>query len=213
LPTRVVLELTNKCNDSGNPFNDIFEEDDELTLDDVKRIFKDYKLEYVTLLRTLTDPTTCKEFHQIVDWFSDQGAEVIMPFQEPLSTKEETEEKINISEKLVTRENIESFKQTFEYRNTDKNEKWIIDCEARNDNSIYVNAKGQVFPCSYIARDVLENRLYPLHPIDYPYNPKYNNAKSFSLKDIVYNDNFEYYNESLKRDHLKICKVTCGRCV
>jgi hypothetical protein len=114
---------------------------------------------------------------------------------------------------IVSRENIYDFKQTYEYRNIDKEEKWIIDCEARNDNSIYVNAKGQVFPCSYIARDVLENRLYPLHPIDYPYNNKYNNAKSFAVKDIVYNDDFEHYNESLKRDHLKICKEKCGRCV
>ena len=108
---------------------------------------------------------------------------------------------------------IDKLDNAWSSKNIEKDEKWIIDCEARNDNSIYVNAKGQVFPCSYIARDVLENKLYPLHPIDYPYNDKYNNAKSFSLKDIVYNDDFEHYNESLKRDHLKICKEKCGRCV
>ncbi|MDB4351129.1 hypothetical protein OAA34_00280 [bacterium] len=213
LPTRVVLELTNKSNDTDNKFNDIFVEDDELTLEDVKRIFKDYKLEYVTLLRTLTSPTRCKDYTKIADWFADQGAEVLMPSLE--INEERHIEELSTAEpsRDITRENIETFKQTYEYRNTEKEEQWIIDCEARNDNSIYVNAKGQVFPCSYVARDVLENRLYPLHPIDYPYNDKYNNAKSFSLKDIVYNDDFEHYNESLKRDHLKICKEKCGRCV
>lgn len=214
LPTRVVLELTNKSNDTDNKFNDIFVENDELTVEDVKRIFKDYKLEYVTLLRTLTEPTKCKDYYKIVDWFSDQGAEVIMPaLTEDITEKPDNNFLTNEIYKSVTRENIESFTQTYEYRNTEKEENWIIDCEARNDNSIYVNAKGQIFPCSYVARDVLENRLYPLHPIDYPYNPKYNNAKSFALKDIVYNDDFEYYNDSLKKDHLKICKVKCGRCV
>ena len=180
----------------------------------MKRIFKDYKLEYVTLLRTLTEPTKCKDYYKIVDWFSDQGAEVIMPaLTADITEKPVNNFSTNEINKSVTRENIESFTQTYEYRNTEKEEKWIIDCEARNDNSIYVNAKGQIFPCSYVARDVLENRLYPLHPIDYPYNPKYNNAKSFALKDIVYNDDFEYYNDSLKKDHLKICKEKCGRCV
>jgi hypothetical protein len=214
LPTRVVLELTNKSNDTDNPFNDIFVEDDELTLEDVNRIFKDYKLEYVTLLRTLTSPTRCKDYNKIVDWFADQGAEVILP---QIDNTGEIDI-LHIPDFIrkdadVTRENVKEFTQTYEYRNTEKEENWIIDCEARNDNSIYVNAKGQVYPCSYIARDVLENRLYPFHPIDYSYNPKYNNAKSFSLEDIVYNDDFETYNERLKKDHLKICKEKCGRCV
>jgi len=213
LPTRVVLELTNKSNDTGNSFNNIFVQDNELTLEDVKRIFKDYKLEYVTLLRTLTDPTTAKDYYKIIEWFADQGAEVIMPFLDNLTVPTDILHIPDFIRKDVTRENVKEFEQTYEYRNIEKDEKWIIDCEARNDNSIYVNAKGQVFPCSYIARDVLENKLYPLHPIDYPYNDKYNNAKSFSLKDIVYNDDFEHYNESLKRDHLKICKEKCGRCV
>lgn len=213
LPTRVVLELTNKSNDTDNKFNDIFVEDDELTLSDVKHIFKNYKLEYVTLLRTLSAPWKCKDYFSIIDWFAEQGAEVIMPILETEDNESEVSEVPESIRDIVSRENIYDFKQTYEYRNIDKEEKWIIDCEARNDNSIYVNAKGQVFPCSYIARDVLENRLYPLHPIDYPYNNKYNNAKSFSLKDIVYNDDFEHYNESLKRDHLKICKEKCGRCV
>jgi len=212
LPTRVVLELTNKTNDTGNPFNDIFVEDAELTLEDVKHIFSGYDLEYVTLLRTLADPTKCRDYYKIVEWFADQGAEVIMPFLDNMGEIDI----LHIPEELkkdVTRENVREFEQSYEYRNIEKEEKWIIDCEARNDNSLYVNAKGQVFPCSYVARDVLENRLYPLHPIDYPYNPKYNNAKSFSLKDIVYNDDFEHYNESLKADHLKICKEKCGRCI
>lgn len=213
LPTRVVLELTNKYNDTGNKFNDIFVEDDELTLESVQKIFKDYKLEYVTLLRTLTDPVRCKDYFKIVDWFSDQGTEVIMPPNETKAEVGVVESAENNINRTVTRENIKEFSQTFEYRNIEKQETWIIDCEARNDNSIYVNAKGQVFPCSYVARDVLENRLYPFHPIDYSYNPKYNNAKSFALKNIVYNRDFEYYNESLKKDHMKICKVKCGRCV
>lgn len=212
LPTRVVLELSNKFNDTENSFNDIFVEGDELTLGDVKRIFKDYKLEYVTLLRTLSAPWRCNDYFEIIEWFGEQGAQVIMPTLEIVDEPENTEVPKSIRD-IVTRETIYDFKQTYEYRNIEKEEKWIIDCEARNDNSIYVNAKGQVFPCSYIARDVLENRLYPLHPIDYPYNPKYNNAKSFPLKGIVYNADFECYNDSLKKDHLKICKETCGRCL
>jgi len=213
LPTRVVLELTNKSNDTDNKFNDIFVENDELSLGDVKRIFKNYKLEYVTLLRTLTSPARCEDYNKIIDWFSEQGAEVIMPSIDVVENRFIEELSGEDIAKDVTRENVREFTQTHEYRNITKEEKWIIDCEARNDKSIYVNAKGQVFPCSYVARDVLENRLYPLHPIDYPYNDKYNNAKSFALKDIVYNDDFEHYNESLKKDHLKICKEKCGRCV
>ncbi len=214
VPTRVVLELSNKYNDTKNQFNDLFVEDDELTLEDVKRIFKDPP-EYVTLLTTLARPNRCKDYFKIVEWFEQQGTQVIQPpLDFGLHAINELGRPIVEQEKEhVTRENIKKFKQKEEYRNVTKEEKWVIDCEARNDNMVYINAKGNVFPCSYMARDILENRLYPLHPIDYPYNPKYNNAKSFPLKDIVYNADFDCYNDSLKKDHLKICKETCGRCV
>ena len=212
-PTRVVLELSNKHNDTGNSFNDIFVEDDELTLQDIKRIFQDPP-EYVTFLHTLSKPSRCKDYMKIIEWFEQQGSQVMIPAMDD----NEPCDVLNIPDFVerpehVTRENIKKFKQKEEYRNVAKEEKWVIDCEARNENMVYINAKGQVFPCSYIARDILENRLYPLHPIDYPYNPKYNNAKSFPLKEIVYNADFECYNDSLKKDHLKICKETCGRCV
>jgi hypothetical protein len=214
VPSRIVLELSNKYNDTENKFNDLFVEEDELTLDEIKRIFADPP-EYVTLLTTLSKPERCKDYSKIVDWFKSVGTEVIEP---PMDfrvneTTHGSHPNTDINKDLITRENIKTFKQKEEYRNITKEENWVIDCEARNENMAYINAKGQVFPCSYIARDILENRLYPLHPIDYPYNPKYNNAKSFLLKDIVYNADFECYNDSLKKDPLKICKETCGRCV
>ena len=154
-----------------------------------------------------------EDYMKIIEWFEQQGSQVMIPaMAEEVPVEVSNMPDIKKSDQ-VTRENIKKFKQKEEYRNVAKEEKWVIDCEARNENMVYINAKGQVFPCSYIARDILENRLYPLHPIDYPYNPKYNNAKSFPLKEIVYNADFECYNDSLKKDHLKICKETCGRCV
>ena len=34
----------------------------------------------------------------------------------------------------------------------------------------FMLAQTAVHPCAWIARDVLENKLLPYHPLDYAYN-------------------------------------------
>lgn len=215
LPTRAIIELTNKHNDTGNDFNKIFVGNDELSLNDIKLIFKDYKLEWVTFLFTLSDPRKAWDFHRICEWFKDRGTKVSIPepcFEEPTEEQKQLVED-NKENKPVTYETLKQFKHAIEYRNIKEEVKTFVDCEARNNSHIYINAAGNVFPCSYIARDLTENKLYPYHPIDYPYNWKYNNATKYKIKDIIYNNDFENMNDALKKDPLSICKVKCGRCV
>jgi hypothetical protein len=215
LPTRAIVELTNKHNDTGNDFNKIFLGDDELKLSDIKSIFEDYKLEWVTFLFTLSDPRKAIDFYEICEWFEKRGTKVSIPdpcFEEP--TKEQRQLAEDSKEnKPVTYETLKQFKHAIEYRNTQEEVKTVVDCEARNNSHIYINASGNIFPCSYIARDLTENKLYPYHPIDYPYNWKYNNATKYNIEDIIYNNDFENMNDALKKDPLSICKVKCGRCV
>lgn len=213
-PDRAIVELTNKYNDTGNDFNKIFVGDDELTFENIKNIFSDYNLEWVTFLYTLSDPRKAQDFEKIYEWFENRGTKISIPepFFEDLTEEQIRLENEKQENKPVTYETLKEFKHSIEYRNTEEPKKIVVDCEARSNDYFYVSASGNVFPCSYIARDIIENKLYPYHPVDYPYNWQKNNANKYDIKQIIYDNDFEYMNEALKRDPLKICKEKCGKC-
>ena len=115
----------------------------------------------------------------------------------------------------VDLETLRNFKKKDEIRlpQNISDKKEPIWCEARKENYFFVSPMMNVFPCSYIARDVLENKLFPYHPIDYPYNWRYGNLKAFKLEEVLYNNDFSNISGHLQGDPLSICKVKCGKCV
>jgi hypothetical protein len=85
-------------------------------------------------------------------------------------------------------------------------------CDARKSGYFYVSADSGAYPCAFIARDTLESKLLPYHPLDYTYNNKYNSLKNFTVGEIIYSNDFENISQSLKRNPLTICHKKCGGC-
>jgi hypothetical protein len=85
-------------------------------------------------------------------------------------------------------------------------------CDARKSGYFYIGSSSNAFPCAFIARDVVENKLLPYHPIDYPYNMKYNNLAGFTTGEVIHNNDFANISEHLKRKPLDICTKKCGKC-
>ena len=215
-PEGAIIQLSTKQNDTGNPFDDIFITEDELTIADIKRLFSDIKLKWVIFSAETTDPRNAKDFDKIYKFFEERGCNITVKDVEP-QKKTEEEQRVDVivsDNQPVTIQTLKDFKQQIEIRKASlkKKERDPVWCSARKDNYFYLSATQNVYPCFYIARDVTENKVYPYHPIDYEYNMVYNSLSNLSLGEIIYNKDFTNISEHLKRNPLSICKRKCGKC-
>lgn len=230
-PKNAVIDLSYKYNDTDNEFNDIFINESEVTLSDIKRIFENYDLEWVTFFPEITEPSKAKDFVEICKYFKDKGTNVALyTFTDKrdfeyvdvvyladkniISEHQTAMDKILSENKPVDLNTLKQFEKIPDklYPIDVSKTKDPIWCEARKERYIFISPSLNVFPCSFIARDVLENKLFPYHPIDYPYNWQYGNLNSFKLQEIMYNNDFNNISEHLKENPLSICKVKCGKC-
>ena len=114
----------------------------------------------------------------------------------------------------VNLETLKMFKKQDEVRRPKPKSKVAepVWCDARKSGYFYVSADSGAYPCAWIARDVLENKLLPYHPLDYAYNKQYNNLKNFTVGEVIYSNDFENISQSLKISPLSICNKKCGNC-
>ena len=231
-PDGAIIQLSTKQNDTDNDFNDIFVDGYEHTLKSIKNIFEKYTINWVTITCEITDPINCKELKEICEYFKQQNIGItLQTFTEDLDLnyvdeivvvpkqEEKTEEQKQIDNQIskdipVNLATLKQFGKKDEVRKTKTKlkEKDPVWCDARKGGYFYVNSKGNAFPCAFIARDVIENKLFPYHPIDYPFNLKYNNLSNFTVDEVIHNLDFENVSEHLKRRPLKICNMKCGDC-
>lgn len=231
-PKNAVIDLSYKTNDTDVAFNDIFISEEEITLTDIKRIFDNYDLDWVTFFPEISEPSKAKDFTEICKYFKNKGTNIavytftdIRQFEYVdvvyLAEKKESNKKPTVIEQVLTQnkpvdlDTLKQFNKANEIRLPEfiSNNKDPIWCEARKENYFFISPKLNVFPCSFIGRDLLENKLFPYHPVDYPYNWHYGNLKAFNLEEVLYNNDFNNISEHLQGDPLSICKVKCGRCV
>ena len=232
-PEGALIQLSTKQNDTGNEFNDIFVNGKEHTLDSLKTVVENFKLQWVTFMCEITDPTNCDEIESICRYFKEKlGCTVTvqtfkayikdLPFVdrvEHVLPTQPTENEIKVNDSIasdipVSLETLKRFKKDEEVRTKKPKmkEKEPVWCDARKSEYFYVNSQGNLFPCAYIARDVMEHKLFPYHPIDYTYNFKYNDGTKFNIGEIIYNHDFENISQHLKRKPLSVCTRNCGDC-
>ena len=228
-PRNAVIDLSYKHNNTGNSFNDIFVASEELTLTDIKTIFKDYRIDWVTFFPEITEPSQVIDFTAICKYFKDKGTSVaVYTFTDIrefdyvdvvyLADKREVSNQQSAIERVLAQNNpvdLSTLRDFVKANDTlmpldltkTKDPIW---CQARKEKYFFIAPNKNMFPCSFIARDVLQNKLFPYHPIDYPYNWQYGNLNSF--KEIMYNNDFTNISEHLKGTPLNICKIKCGKC-
>lgn len=230
-PRNAVIDLSYETNDTGNPFNDIFVAKEVLTLIDIKRIFENYNIQWVTFFPEITEPSSVKDFTEICKYFKDKGTNVaVYTFTDKrefeyvdvvyLADKKEVTDQQSAIERVLSQNNPVNL-QTLKSFNKPVDTLLPVDitktkepiwCEARKESYFFISPTQNMYPCSFIARDVLQNKLYPYHPIDYPYNYQYGSLNSFKIDEIMYNSDFSNISEHLKGDPLSICKLKCGKC-
>ena len=232
-PEGALIQLSTKQNDTGNEFNDIFVNGKEHTLESIKTVVENFKLQWVTFICEITDPTNCDHIESICCYFKEKlGCTITvqtfkayikdLPFVdrvEHVLPTQPTENETKVSDSIasdipISLETLKRFKKEEEVRTKKPKmkEKEPVWCDARKSEYFYVNSQGNIFPCAYIARDVMEHKLFPYHPIDYTYNFKYNDATKFNIGEIIYNHDFENISQHLKRKPLSVCTRNCGDC-
>jgi len=88
-----------------------------------------------------------------------------------------------------------------------------VRCKSKIENKCYIDKRGNVFPCVYTAREILEADINPYEDTDIIYNWKANNCKLEPLESILTNAFYTaYFNNKLKLDPSNICKLKCGAC-
>ena len=231
VPDGAMIQLSTKQNDTNNPFNDVFVDGFEHTVETIKTIFDKYNVNWVTFVCEITDPINVKNLEGICNYFTERDCSVrLQTFQEGVSLDyvdaievipqeektavEKLEEQIQTDDAPVTFTRLQDFKHSIETRSArkklkDKDPVW---CDARKSGYVYINSKSNLFPCSYIARDVTSNKLFPYHPIDYPYNWQNSDATKITVNEIIYNSDVQNISEHLRRNPLPICKANCGDC-
>lgn len=231
-PDGAMIQLSTKRNDTNNEFNDIFVDDYEHNLQSIKTIFDKYPVNWVTFVCEITDPINVKDLERICIYFQEQNCSVrLQTFQEGVKldyvdsievVKQEEQTKMEkLEEQIQTDKNVpvnldtlKEFRHNIELRNIrkkikDKDPVW---CDARKSEYFYINSKGNLFPCAFIARDVWENKVFPHHPLDYPYNWQYSDATKITVHEVIYNSDVQNISEHLRRNPLPICKAKCGDC-
>ena len=68
-----LVQLGSKANDTSDPYNDIFLTEHEHNLQSIKKIFERYRVNWVTLMCELSDPTKSEHFEEICKYFYDNG--------------------------------------------------------------------------------------------------------------------------------------------
>ncbi len=231
-PDGALIQLSSTTNDTDDPYNDIFLTEYEHNLSSIKKIFDRYRVNWVTLMCEISDPTKSEHFENICKYFKDNGVTLTVQtydktFMKPswidnmeyVEQPELTENMPVVKETIasdipVNLDTLRMFKKRDEVRRPKPKSK-VADpvwCDARKSGYFYVSADSGAYPCAWIARDVLENKLLPYHPLDYAYNNQYNNLKNFTVGEVIYNNDFENISQNLKRSPLSICNKKCGDC-
>ena len=230
-PDGALVQLSTKQNDTGNDFNDIFVDEFEHTEKSIRKIFDKYPVSWVTFMCEITDPVNCADLENICKYFKEKNVTITLqtfsdvqslPYVDTIEhivpevkTENETRMQESISKDIpVNFETLKQFRTKQEIRTTKPKmkEKDPVWCDARKSGYFYVDSRSVAYPCAYIARDVTENRLFPYHPIDYPYNLRYNNLSNFTVGEVIYSTDFQNVSEHLKRKPLNICTKKCGKC-
>jgi MoaA/NifB/PqqE/SkfB family radical SAM enzyme len=87
-----------------------------------------------------------------------------------------------------------------------------VRCKAKIENRAYIDAAGNVFPCSMTALEMLKEKVTPIHNVPFAYNWDLNNAKNVPLEEILRNEFFtRYMTYSLQLDPTLFCRQQCGR--
>lgn len=231
-PEGALIQLSSSRNDTDDEYNDIFVTGHEHTLSSIKKIFDRYGVSWVTLMCEISDPTKALWFEDICKYFRKKNVTVHVQTYDKSYLKPEWVDDIEyidhpqLSENMpvirktiasdipVDLETLKIFKKKDEVRRPKPKAKKAepVWCDARKSGYFYISSDGGAYPCAWTARDVLENRVLPYHPIDYTYNSKYNNLIHFTVGEVIYNNDFENISESLKRNPLNICNKKCGGC-
>ena len=229
--TGVLVQLSASRNDTNDPYNDMFLTGDH-NLTSIRKIFDRYRVNWVTLMCELSDPTKSEHFEEICKYFRDNGITLTVQtydqtFMKPtwideveyVDQPQQTEHIPVVQETIasdipVNLETLKMFKKEDEVRRPKPKSKKSepVWCDARKSGYFYVSADSSAYPCAYIARDFLESKLLPYHPLDYTYNKQYNSLKNFTVGEIIYSNDFENISQSLKRNPLTICNKKCGSC-
>lgn len=230
-PEGALIQLSTKQNDTGIDFNDIFVDGYEHTLKSIKNIFDSYTVSWVTFMCEITDPINCVELESICKYLKEKNINITLqtfsdieslPYVDSIQkvvAEQKTEQEVKIEE-TIARDKPMDFQTLKSFRHQDEirtlkpklKEKDPVWCDARKSGYFYISSRSAAFPCAFIARDVMENNFLPYHPIDYPYNMKYNNVDNFTVGEVLYNTDFENISEHLKRKPLNICTKQCGKC-
>lgn len=230
-PDGALIQLSTRQNDTNIEFNDIFVDGNEHTLKSIKNIFDSYKVSWVTFMCEITDPVNCVELEEICKYLKDKNITITLQTFSDIESlvyvdhiqkvlpelKSEQENQIEdtiAKDKPIDFHTLKQFAKKNEIRTTKPKmkEKDPVWCDARKSGYFYIGSSSNAFPCAFIARDVVENKLLPYHPIDYPYNMKYNNLAGFTTGEVIHNNDFANISEHLKRKPLDICTKKCGKC-
>jgi hypothetical protein len=179
----------------------------------------------------ITDPVNCVELEEICKYLKDKNITITLQTFSDIESlvyvdhiqkvlpelKSEQENQIEdtiAKDKPIDFHTLKQFAKKNEIRTTKPKmkEKDPVWCDARKSGYFYIGSSSNAFPCAFIARDVVENKLLPYHPIDYPYNMKYNNLAGFTTGEVIHNNDFANISEHLKRKPLDICTKKCGKC-
>jgi len=231
-PDGAIIQMSTARNDTGNEFNDIFIDGQEMSAKKLGEIFDGYDVNWITLSCEIAEPVLCDNFTEVCEFFNKRNipitlqtrlknlvldvdvAEIVYLPPEEISEEEQSVQDTIDNNKPVDLETLRKFYHTIETRNrrTKAKDKDPVWCDARKSSYFYINSAGNTFPCAFIARDVTENKLFPYHPIDYPFNMQYNDSTKFPIEEIIYNSDMQNISEHLKRNPLPICKKKCGDC-
>lgn len=230
-PEGALIQLSTKQNDTGIEFNDIFVDGYEHTEKTIRNIFDNYTVSWVTFMCEITDPINCEQLEDICKYLKEKNITITLqtfsdvqslPYVDTIqrvvperkSEQETVIEEIALKDKPMDFDTLKSFKRKEEIRTVKPKmkEKDPVWCDARKSGYFYISSRSSAFPCAFIARDVMENKFLPYHPIDYPYNMQYNNVANFTVGEVLYNTDFENISEHLKRKPLNICTKKCGKC-
>lgn len=231
-PDGALVQLSAARNDTKDSYNDIFLTGHEHNLTSIRKIFDRYRVNWVTLMCELSDPTKSEHFEEICKYFRDNGVTLTVQTYDQTFIKPNWIDEIEYiehpkqivhnpvvqetiaSDIPVNLETLKMFKQKDEVRRPKPKSKKSdpVWCDARKSGYFYVSADSGAYPCAFIARDTLESKLLPYHPLDYTYNSQYNSLKNFTVGEIIYSNDFENISQSLKRNPLTICHKKCGGC-
>jgi MoaA/NifB/PqqE/SkfB family radical SAM enzyme len=87
----------------------------------------------------------------------------------------------------------------FDFLDKDKTYDFTITCQAKKQEEIYIDAKGQLWPCCYVYNSpeiIRETSEY--------------NIRTASIEEIIYKEFFDQLEESFADSPPLMCAVTCG---